>query len=142
MGGVSVISVCFPSHERSRELSEPGAGAVLEEQDCGHCCCDTTYPVYSLLLEPPYAYLQQEFALWELVDSIDGQHSTTPYIGVPVLQVAQDGGHEGLQNFLLSDAAQETQCDTPDVLVGMLKIVPQVLANQNLEGGRDGQQVF
>lgn len=51
-----------------------------------------------------------------------------------MLQAGQDGGDEGLQNLLFPDAAQEAQRHTPDVLIGMLQVVAQVLADEDLQG--------
>ena len=53
-----------------------------------------------------------------------------------VLQAGQHAGNEGLQDVLLMDAAQEAEGHPPDVLVGVLQIVAQVLADQDLQAGR------
>ena len=53
-----------------------------------------------------------------------------------MLQAGQDGGDEGLQDLLLPDAAQEAQRDAPDVLVGVLQVVAQVLADEDLQRQR------
>ena len=50
-----------------------------------------------------------------------------------MVQTVQDGGYEGLQDFLLPDAAQEPERDSPQVLVGVLQVVAQVLADQDLQ---------
>ena len=50
-----------------------------------------------------------------------------------MLQAGQDGGYQRLQNLLLPDSAQEAQGDAPDVLVGMLQVVTQILADQDLQ---------
>jgi len=52
---------------------------------------------------------------------------------MPVLQAGQNGRYQGLQDFLFPDSAQEAQRDTPDVLVGMLQVVAQILADQDLQ---------
>jgi hypothetical protein len=57
-----------------------------------------------------------------------------------VLQAGQDGGNERLQDLLLADAAQEAQRDAADVLVGVLQVVAQVLADEDLRR-RPGQEV-
>ena len=49
-------------------------------------------------------------------------------------------GHQRLQQLLLMDAAEEAQRDTPDVLVGVLQVVAQVLADQDLRAGGGGGQ--
>ena len=49
-----------------------------------------------------------------------------------VVQAIQDGGDEGLQDLLLSNAAQEAEGHTPQVLIRMLQIVPQMLAHKDL----------
>ena len=49
-----------------------------------------------------------------------------------MLQAGQDGGYQRLQDLLLPDSAQEAQGDAPNVLVGMLQVVAQILADQNL----------
>jgi hypothetical protein len=55
-----------------------------------------------------------------------------------VVQVGQDGGHERLQDLLLPDAREEAQRDAADVLVGVLQVVAQVLADQDLCVVEDG----
>ena len=50
-----------------------------------------------------------------------------------MLQAGQDGGYQRLQNLLLPDSAQEAQRDAPDVLVGVLQVVAQILADQDLQ---------
>ena len=52
-----------------------------------------------------------------------------------MLQAGEDGGNERLQDLLLSDSAQEPQRGAPDILVGVLQVVSQVLADQNLQAG-------
>jgi hypothetical protein len=52
-----------------------------------------------------------------------------------MLQVGQDAGHQRLQDLLLADAGEEAQGDPPDVLIGVLQVVPEVLANQDLRPG-------
>ena len=49
-----------------------------------------------------------------------------------MLQAGQDGGNQRLQNLLLAYPAQEAQRDTPNVLIGVLQIVAQILADQDL----------
>ena len=72
-------------------------------------------------------------SLGQLVQGVDGQHCVLAHKRVSVLQAGQDGGNERLQDLLLPDAAQEPQRGAPDVLVGVLQVVPQVLADQNLQ---------
>ena len=50
-----------------------------------------------------------------------------------MFQAGQDGGDQRLQDLLLPDAAQKAQCDAPDVLVGVLQVVAQVLADEDLQ---------
>lgn len=52
----------------------------------------------------------------------------------PVLQVGEDAGNERLQDLFLADAAQEAKRHAADVLVGVLQVVTQVLADQDLQG--------
>lgn len=52
---------------------------------------------------------------------------------IPVFQVGKNAGNERLKNFLLANAAQEAQGHATDVLVGVLQVVAQVLADQDLE---------
>ena len=47
-------------------------------------------------------------------------------------QTHQDGGSQRLQDFLLLDAAQEPQRRAPQELVGVLQVVAQVLADEDL----------
>ena len=49
-----------------------------------------------------------------------------------MVQAGQDGGDEGFEDLLLPDAAQEAQGDPPQELVGVLQVVAQVLADQDL----------
>ena len=87
------------------------------------------------LLYKLWSVLQQELPSGQPVQGIDRQHSIPADIGVPVLQASQDGGNERLQDLLFPDAAQEAQRDAPDVLVGMLQVVAQVLADEDLQAG-------
>ena len=52
---------------------------------------------------------------------------------MPVLQAGQNGRDQGLQDFFFPNSAQEAQRHTPDVLVGMLQVVAQILADQDLQ---------
>ena len=45
-------------------------------------------------------------------------------------------GHQRLEQLLLMYPAQETQRHAPDVLIGVLQVVAQVLANENLHSKR------
>jgi len=76
--------------------------------------------------------------LHPLVEGVDGQHRVAAHVAVAVLQIGEDGGHEGLQDLLLLDAAQEAQRDAADVLIGVLQVVAQILTNQDLVGGGGG----
>lgn len=51
-----------------------------------------------------------------------------------MLQVGEDAGNKRLQDFLLTDAAQEAQSDATNVLIGVLQIIAQILADQYLCG--------
>lgn len=53
-----------------------------------------------------------------------------------VLQVGQYRRNEGLEEFLLTNTAKEAQCDATDVLVGVLKVVPKVLTDEDLRDMR------
>lgn len=95
------------------------------------------------LLYRLWRILQQQLALWELVDAVHSNHCIAAHVGVSVLQIRKDGGHQGLQDLLLTNTAQKPQCDTTDVLVGMLEVVAQVLADEDLwtskQGSRDSR---
>ena len=85
------------------------------------------------LFDELWSVLQQQLPTRQPVQRIDGEHSIPAHIGVPVLQAGQDGGYQRLQDLLLPDSAQEAQGDAPDVLVGVLQVVAQILADQNLQ---------
>ena len=84
------------------------------------------------LLDELWGVLQQQLPARQPVQGIDGEHSVPAHVGVPVLQAGQDGGYQRLQDLLLPDSAQEAQGDAPDVLVGVLQVVAQILADQDL----------
>lgn len=51
---------------------------------------------------------------------------------MPVLKASEDGRYQRLKDVLFPYSTEEPECDTPDVLVWMLQVVPQVLADQDL----------
>ena len=59
------------------------------------------------------------------------RHGPSPLLPLkPLLQQQRrTRGHQRLQQLLLVDAAQEAQRDAADVLVGVLQVVAQVLAD-------------
>lgn len=56
---------------------------------------------------------------------------------MPVIQTGQNRGQQRLQDLLLSDAAQEPQRHAPQILIGMLQVVSQLLAYENLQTAAD-----
>lgn len=46
-----------------------------------------------------------------------------------VLEVGEDGWDERLDDLRLIEAAEEAESDTADVLIGVLKVVAEVLAD-------------
>lgn len=65
-----------------------------------------------------------------LVDGCDGEDGILAHIGVAVLETLHCGGQEGLDEFGLAELAQEAEGVAADVLVGMLKIVPDTVATK------------
>jgi len=49
--------------------------------------------------------------------------------GVTMLEVGEDGRDERLDDLRLIEAAEETEGDTADVLVGVLEVVAEVLVD-------------
>ena len=72
-------------------------------------------------------------SLWKLVDAVDCQHSVAAHIRVPVLQACKDGRDEWLKNFLFPYSTEESECDAPYVLIRVLQVVTQILADQDLQ---------
>ena len=54
---------------------------------------------------------------------------------MPVFQVGENGWHQRLKDVLLTNAAQEAERDAPQILIRMLKIVSEVLADEDLQHG-------
>jgi len=50
-----------------------------------------------------------------------------------VLQACKDGRDEWLKDFLFPYSTEESECDSPYVLVGVLQVIPQILADQDLQ---------
>lgn len=58
-----------------------------------------------------------------------------------MLQASQYGGDKGLQDFLLLDPAEKSERCPTEVLIRMLEVVPQVLADKNLQEAHISQNV-
>ena len=71
--------------------------------------------------------------LRQFIQGIDGQDCVAAHIRVPVVKAGKDGGYERLKDLHLPYPAEEPQGDAPQVLVGVLKVVPKVLADKNLQ---------
>ena len=52
-----------------------------------------------------------------------------------MVQASKNGRHQGLQNLFLVYFADEAQSHATDVLVGMLQVVPEILADEDLRHG-------
>jgi len=52
---------------------------------------------------------------------------------VPVFQACKDGRDEWLKNFLFPYSTEESECDAPYVLIWVLQVIPQILADQDLQ---------
>lgn len=48
-----------------------------------------------------------------------------------VLNVGKDGGNEGLNDLGLGKAAEEAEGDASDVLIRVLEVVPEILADKD-----------
>lgn len=105
---------------------------VAQHQECIALCGQVLLAVEHFLYQV-WCILQVLLALGELVYGVDGQDSIAPHIRMPVLQACENGGYQWLKDLLFPYSTQESERDTPYVLVWVLQIVPQVLANQDLQ---------
>ena len=62
---------------------------------------------------------------------VDRQDRVAADVRLAVVQARKDGRYEGLQDLLLVNAAEEAERNTSQVLVRVLEVVPQILANQD-----------
>jgi len=69
--------------------------------------------------------------LGKLVDGHDGEDGVAADEGVAMLEVGEDGGDERLNDLRLIEAAEETEGDAADVLVGVLEVVAEILADED-----------
>lgn len=63
-----------------------------------------------------------------LKDGGNGEDGILPYIGVTMLETRSGGGEEGFDELGFAELAQEAQSIASDVLVGMLKVVSDAIA--------------
>ncbi len=124
-----------------KQVADGALVRVVDEHGEGVALGGQVLLVLQELLDRLGRVLQQQLALGQLVDGVDGSHRVLAHVRVPVLQVGQDGGHQRLQDLLLADAAQEAQRDAADVLVGVLQVVAQVLADEDLQGAGAGSRL-
>mmetsp|Transcript_3100 Transcript_3100/g.8470 ORF Transcript_3100/g.8470 Transcript_3100/m.8470 type:complete len:332 (-) Transcript_3100:112-1107(-) len=82
------------------------------------------------VLQYHLARVRKELVSEQVVYRLDTHRSAAPHERVPVLQVAQYRRNQRLQDLKLLDPAQEPQRHSPQVLVRVLEVVPQVLADQ------------
>jgi len=85
--------------------------------------------------------LEQVLPFVQFDKGVDGQNGIFAHCGIPMLQARQDRGNEGLQNLLLLNATQEAQRCSSQELIRVLKVVAQVLADQNLQECLDYEAV-
>ena len=57
-----------------------------------------------------------------------------------MLKASQNGWYQGLKDFLFPYSAEEPECDAPNVLVRVLQVVPEVLADQYLHATQHNGQ--
>ena len=67
----------------------------------------------------------------EPVDGHDGEHGVPAHEWVAVLEVGEDGRDERLNDLGLVEAAEEAERDAADVLIGVLEIVAEILADED-----------
>lgn len=67
----------------------------------------------------------------EAVDGGDRGERVAPDEVVAVVEVLEDGGHERLEHLGLGEAAEEAEGDAADVLVGVVEVVAEVLADED-----------
>lgn len=60
-----------------------------------------------------------------LDDGIDGQNRITTYISVAVLEVSSHGFNQRLKQLLVVELAQEAQCASSNVFIGIVQIPEQ-----------------
>nr|GME10148.1 hypothetical protein DEO72_LG1g994 [Ipomoea batatas] len=89
------------------------------------------YPHLKNILNLLRSICQKLLTLWKLVYRHDSKNCVPPYIWMPVLQVAHDGRNQRFNDINLIQAAKEPQSNSTDVLIRMLQIIPQVLADQD-----------
>lgn len=65
----------------------------------------------------------------KVVDGHDGEDGVAADEGVAMLEVREDGRDERLDDLRLIEAAEEAEGDAADVLVGVLEVVAEVLAD-------------
>ena len=57
-----------------------------------------------------------------------------------MLKASQNGWYQRLKDLFFPYSAEEPECDTPDVLIWVLQVVPEVLTDQDLHATQhDGQ---
>ncbi|GMN48127.1 hypothetical protein TIFTF001_017308 [Ficus carica] len=74
---------------------------------------------------------EQLVALGEAEDGHDGEDGIAADEGVAVLEIGENGRDERLDDLGLVEAAEEAESDAADVLVGMLEVVAEVLADED-----------
>lgn len=80
-----------------------------------------------------WGILKQELALWKLVQLIQAQDGVSSDKTVPMFKILQNGRNQGFQDVFLANSTQKSQSDPTNIFIGMLKIIPQILADQDLQ---------
>ncbi|QCD77371.1 hypothetical protein DEO72_LG1g994 [Vigna unguiculata] len=72
---------------------------------------------------------EQLLSLRKLVDGHDNENGVAADEGVAMLEVREDGRDERLDDLRLIEAVEEAEGDAADVLVRVLEVVAEVLAD-------------
>ena len=70
-----------------------------------------------------------------LVDGRHGEHCGLSHICVPVFEARPGGGQERLDELGFSELAEEAQCVSSDVLIGVLQVISDAIAARNQSPG-------
>ena len=77
-----------------------------------------------------------------LVDHVDGQDGVAAHIRVAVLEAGSDRRDKRLEDLGLLELAEEAKCAATNVLIRMLKIVPQGIANDQTKDSEVGSGIL
>ena len=67
-----------------------------------------------------------------LIDRSDSPNCILPYVGVTVFQARTRGREKGLDKFRLAELAQESKGVASNILVGVLKVIPNTVTRRKI----------